>query len=132
MNGPAASESRIAWTSTSLNYFLPIYKDLQDLQIQKENTTPKFISNALGNSHIMYQFIIRHISTTTVATRRSAQWNAHFWYDENSYNEDGRVEPPSTYLELAYSNVGDAYVKFQNTWDGAEEVYADDTDEDTY
>ena len=48
MNKYKPTEHRLTWTAEGLNVFLPIYNDIEELQISKKNDNQQF---ANGNTH---------------------------------------------------------------------------------
>lgn len=56
MNKDRATENRIEWTTEGLNVFLPIYEDIQDLQIKNTNRAPN-LSTGICQNHLSNKYI---------------------------------------------------------------------------
>jgi hypothetical protein len=128
MNKDRATEKHIAWTTKALNAFLPLYRDIEELQIAQRN--PAKVRNLLvhgtqGDIQKLHNLVLQKLGTTKQQQRQKRAWQYDFWYSE----EDDEMEeipvqnPPSNKVEKTWLNdVVDLYMRHQYTWDSAEEV----------
>jgi hypothetical protein len=124
MNKDRPTENRIGWTTEALNAFLPIYNDIEELQITRRHTTVDNNRDTLSNKterdiDKLHQFIVQRLLSTYASQFRWRVWNGRFLYPEGDDDESTRYPIPSNKLEAAFSKVGDLYLKHQYVWDNA-------------
>lgn len=121
MNRDRPTEYKIGWTVEGLNTTLPIYRDVHNIAIPSKARKEKFAGGTEADIELIKNSIkskVRHLKYINA-------WQSDYWYDiyQEDYNDH---HPPSSALEQAWNDVGDAYVRLQHTWDTAEEIVAEE------
>ena len=78
MNTGRTSEDRLSWTTEGLNAMLPLYDDVQALQISAEERSESFIAGTLKDAATLQNAITSSLRLRSATTR--TLWKADFWY----------------------------------------------------
>jgi hypothetical protein len=123
-----ATAEKIEWTSEALNVALPLYMDMQNLQVRSKESRNKFVNGTLHDADLMYQHIRRNL---TLLPTNPQQWKPNFWYKTPPKQRTLNNTPISNTLEKAWKEVVDVYLRHQSIWDNIEEAQEiDDSESD--
>lgn len=132
MNKDRPTLNRISWTTVGLNFFIDLQGDIDDLRISKNERDQGFAKGTLEDAAKLTHIITNQIGVVEHRVRRAQEYEKGIWYaaiQEEPLVTNNNI-PESDKLELAFSQVGDLYVKNQQMWDDAQEVVTDDESDD--
>ena len=123
-----ASEDKLEWTSEALNVAMPLYMDVQGMQVKSKETQQTFVGGTLRDADQLFQYICNNLTVTPTNIQR---WRTFYWYRIEPTDNTKKIKPPSNNLEKAWGDVVDVYLRHQTIWDNVNEaVEVDDPDSD--
>lgn len=126
MNKARTTKERIEWTSEGLNTFLPVYKDIEDLQIVKRDRGMVFVKGTAEDTRALLAYITGKFVGQRLRTAR--EWDPSFWYEQDQPDlADKKI--PSHYVEKSFRHVVDVYLRHQHGWDTTQQVEVVDFNE---
>ena len=82
LNSTKPSEDRIMWTTSSLNFGLPILQSLKNLQISKKNHHQSYQKQTQQDSDILHKFLISKMNLVPSQLRKTHAYIPHFWEED--------------------------------------------------
>ena len=130
MNKNRPTKRRITWTTKALNFFLPIYYDIDDLVISKEDSEEGYAAGVIVDAAKITSYITLKLGVIPQRINTNLAYRGTFLYERTPHGMYVSTTPVSDLFEVAYDAVGDLYVKHQKTLDEAEEVEGFSSDEE--
>ena len=107
MNSKHPSAERICWTTTSLNFSLPIQQSLHTLANSTEKAFKHYEEGTLADSQHLLAHIELKLSSILAESTKTRNFNSSFW---NTDLDENSLECPSVRMNEAFGNVTD-YVR---------------------
>ncbi len=113
MNTGRATDERISWTTTGLNFMLPIQESVRSLANITGNNPHKYHSSTQSDSQKISDYFALKFAKPIAELRKRPKFDANFFYDERI--ADFSSVKPSTSLNDGFSEVFGWVQKYQAT-----------------
>ena len=112
MNGTRPSEGRIAWTTKSLNFSLPVLQSIKELANATDPTEQTYQKDTVRNSGLLFDVLRSKFGVWREEVSMHVDFDANFYRLPMDDKYD--CESPSEVLNTAYTQVH-AFVRKQYT-----------------
>lgn len=113
MNKYRTTEHKVEWTTQGLNVMLPVYHDAHNLTESHSTSEASYVRGTQADVDKLVEVICARLGTNNIEW--PVAWQPDIWYSapQPDLAEDS---PPSDFLENAWAQMGDVYIRHQYTW----------------
>ena len=135
INGHRPSEDRIGWTSSTLNYALPVLHSIKNLQIKRKEKLYNYQKDTQKEADLFLQHINQKIMENSPDLRFSVDFDCYFWLDPEDRLPN--IRQPSAKLNKSYTDSNEYVDRHYKTIvkqkpNNQEEKPEEDEEEDEY